>query len=120
MNTTIKNNPRPHARTPVPAQADLSPEQGERLAMARIEHGLTMAHLAGRPISTACAQLIAATIHRGPTTALCRFAAAGRFEYQDRLQAQVELWDSSVTEVPTSWWRALDVYLTQEAEHGAA
>lgn len=87
-------------------------ERSEQLAQSRIEHGLALARLNDEPILTETARLIAATIHRGPTTALCRFAAGGSLKGVDLLQAHQELWDASVEETPIPWWRALDAYLT--------
>lgn len=88
--------------------------ENERLAHERIDRAISQAGPTGT-ISTASARLIAATIHRGPTTALGRFATSGVLH---PMQASVELWDSSIHELPQAWWRALDMYLEQEADHG--
>jgi hypothetical protein len=90
--------------------------ENEQLAHQRIAEAIRRAGPTGL-ISTATARLIAATIHRGETTALGRFAATGAL---DPMQASVELWDGSINELPQAWWRALDMYLEQELRDGAA
>lgn len=89
----------------------------QRRAKALIEEAIALAKQNGMATTTAGARILAATIHQGPTTALCQFAATGTLE---QLQATAELWGSSVNEVPVRWWRALDLYLQQEALDGAA
>ena len=89
----------------------------ERLATALINEAIASARMSDDLITTACARLIAAAIHRGPTSALGQFAATGLL---NQLQATVELWDSSTIEVPVRWWSALDLYLKREALDGAA
>ena len=76
-----------------------------------INQSVEAANSAGGTISRETARLIAATVHRGPITALGRFAATGDLH---PLAATVELWDSSIHEMPTTWWRALDLYLSKE------
>lgn len=96
--------------------APINEPENERLAHERINEAVAQAGPAGT-ISTTTARLIAATVHRGETTALGRFAATGVL---NPMQASVELWDGSINELPPAWWRALDLYLEQELGDGAA
>lgn len=91
--------------------------ENEHLARRRITRAVETAKNRGDVIDTDTARLIAATIHRGPTTALGRFAATGEL---DRQLAGIELWESNIHELRPSWWNALDTYLNEEATHAAA
>lgn len=86
-------------------------------ATVLIDEAVSRAQRNGTTITTAAARLIAASMHRGPATALCRFAATGRLS---QLQATMELWDHPMGGVPDHWWQAFDLYLQQEAPDGAA
>lgn len=91
--------------------APVAEAENEQRARTLIDQSVEDANSAGGTISRETARLIAATIHHGPTTALGRFAATGTLH---PLAATVELWDSSIHELPTAWWRALDLYLSEE------
>ncbi|MTD46708.1 hypothetical protein GKE82_21045 [Conexibacter sp. W3-3-2] len=95
--------------------APVNEPENERVAHELINRAIKQAGPDGT-IGPATARLIAATIHRGETTALGRFAATGVL---NPLEASVELWDGSINELPPAWWRALDMYLDQESGDGA-
>lgn len=81
----------------------------ECTAQQRINQAIAQTPL-GASIPASIARLIAATIHRGPDTALGRFAATGVL---DAHAAAQELHSDSARELPPDWWLALDLYLQQ-------
>lgn len=89
----------------------------ERRVVKRIEGAIRHADAVGTPISRDTAQLIASTIHDGPSSALAQFAASGRLNLR---AAHDELFDTGPDDCPIAWWRALDDYFCTEADRGAA
>ena len=107
MNTTPIN---PENR--VPGAGSVIWRVNQKQARHLIEQAIAMAPT-GQPIRTPAARLIAATIHRGPGTALSRLASTGE---TDRLRALEELERTSARDLPATWRTALEDFLRTEAD----
>ncbi|MGO4129923.1 hypothetical protein AB4028_15795 [Janibacter sp. RAF20_2_2] len=101
--------------TDIPA---LSHEHNEHTARRLIDRAIAATPL-GDPVPKMTARLIAAAIHGGPGTALATFAATGVL---DQPGAITELNRTSMDDLPSHWWFALDTYLRRhsqvEVRHG--
>ncbi|SIM79007.1 hypothetical protein [Mycobacteroides abscessus] len=107
MNTT-PINPEHH----IPGAGTVTWHVNQKQARHLIDQAIAAAPT-GQPIRTPAARLIAATIHRGPGTALSRLASTGE---TDRLRALEELEHTSARDLPATWRTALEEFLRTEAD----
>jgi len=99
-----------------PAAGSVIWKVNQKQAKHLIDHAIAVTP-ADMTIPLSTARLIAATIHRGPGSALSEFASTGEV---DHLRAADELEHTSIHDLPADWRTALQEFLTKEVDNGKA
>ncbi|WP_255784539.1 hypothetical protein [Mycobacteroides abscessus] len=109
-------NNKPHNPENIPASGSVTWKVNQKQAKHLIDHAIAVTPADGTiPLSTA--RLIAATIHRGPGSALSQFASTGEV---DRQRAAEELEHTNPDQLPAYWRAALWEFLMKEVDDGRA